>query len=485
MWSDRGRPCAVAAGREAVRSVRLPRSTGIRRTPIAGPAESERWVRLLRGGARHLTWLDGGHDTRHLIAWDPLLRFRVAAGRAWVRGGGSEQALDVGGFEMLEALETELSDGSLRLFGFLGYELAAELESLPPLRPADVELPDCWLALHDAWIEVDRDRGVLVTASDRWDDSRRAALAGMLGAGPADPGRSERSEPEPIPNAARVRADTLSLETERVTVQPDDDQYERAVERVSAAIHRGELFQTNLCRRFEVMAPPSSATLYRRMRRAGDCAHGAWIEAPGWQVMSRSPELFLRVRGDRVESRPIKGTRPRGRAPEEDALLREALLGSPKDGAELAMIVDLVRNDLGRVCAPGSVEVREHRRLMELAGVWHTFSRVVGRLRSGIGPVDLLRAAFPPGSVTGAPKIQAMVVAAAEEPARRGVAMGAIGWIEPSGDLELSVAIRTAVADRERVVYHAGCGIVADSDPREEREESLVKARAFLGAFAS
>ena len=149
------------------------------------------------------------------------------------------------------------------------------------------------------------------------------------------------------------------------------------------------------------------------------------------------------------------------------------------------MIVDLVRNDLGRVCRPGSVRVAEHRQLMPLESVWHTYSRVCGRLPEGTGVSAVLRATFPPGSITGAPKIQAMSRAVEEERVRRGPAMGAVGWFDVGGDLELSVAIRTAVADRTRVVYHAGCGIVADSIAAQERRESEVKADAFLRAFES
>ncbi|HEX4306850.1 MAG TPA: chorismate-binding protein, partial [Solirubrobacterales bacterium] len=193
----------------------------------------------------------------------------------------------------------------------------------------------------------------------------------------------------------------------------------------------------------------------------------------------------LAVQDRAVESRPIKGTRPRGATPREDRALARELLASEKDRAELTMIVDVVRNDLGRVCATGSVEVASHAELMTLPTLHHTVSTVRGRLRSDAGAVELLRAAFPPASITGAPKIQAMIAIAAEEERRRGPAMGALGWISLGGDLELSVAIRTAVAARGRVAYHAGCGIVADSDPELEFAESTAKARAFLAALGA
>ena len=188
-----------------------------------------------------------------------------------------------------------------------------------------------------------------------------------------------------------------------------------------------------------------------------------------------------------METRPIKGTRPRGANPRQDRALARELAESAKDRAELAMIVDVCRNDLGRVCACGSIEVVRHAELVTLPTVHHTVSTVRGRLRpvDAVAPVPLLRAAFPPASITGAPKIQATWVAAEEEDRRRGPAMGALGWISLGGDLELAVTIRTAAAARGRVVYHAGCGVVADSDPESELEETAVKARAFLAALGA
>ena len=205
-------------------------------------------------------------------------------------------------------------------------------------------------------------------------------------------------------------------------------------------------------------------------------------------MLSISPELFLALRGGRggeVESRPIKGTRPRGANPRQDRALARELAESAKDRAELTMIVDVVRNDLGRVCAAGSVEVTAHAELITLPTLHHTVSTVRGRLAPGAGALELLRAAFPPASITGAPKIQAMAALAAAEERRRGPAMGALGWISLGGDLELAVAIRTAVAAGGRVAYHAGCGIVADSDPELEFAESAAKARAFLAALGA
>jgi para-aminobenzoate synthetase component I len=274
-----------------------------------------------------------------------------------------------------------------------------------------------------------------------------------------------------------------------VISRPKRGGFEEGVRRSVERIRAGEIFQVNLCRRIETALPAAKLPdLYRRLRAASPAEHGAFFDlGEDRALLSVSPELFLSVRDGEVETKPIKGTRARGATPREDRALARELAESVKDRAELTMIVDVARNDLGRVCEPGSIEVLRHAEVLTLPTLHHTVSTVRGRLPPG-GPeraVDLLRAAFPPASITGAPKIRAMTVAAREEEVRRGPAMGAFGWISLAGDLELAVAIRTAVAARGKVAYHAGCGIVVDSDPELEHEESAVKARAFLTALGA
>jgi para-aminobenzoate synthetase component 1 len=266
---------------------------------------------------------------------------------------------------------------------------------------------------------------------------------------------------------------------------PDRAAFEASVKRIVAAIHAGEIFQTNLCRSIEVQTEPGNEwELFRRMRSINPARYEGFLRVDSRRsVLSMSPELFLKVENGIVESQPIKGTRPRGGNPENDDTLARELQTSEKDRAELAMIVDVARNDLGRVCETGSVEVIAHAELMSLPTVHHLFSTVKGRLREGIGPVDLLRATFPAASITGAPKIEAMRIAKREEGQERGPCMGAIGWISLDGRMELSVAIRTAFAIDGRVRYYSGCGITAGSDPQAEFEESSHKAAAFERAL--
>jgi para-aminobenzoate synthetase component 1 len=301
----------------------------------------------------------------------------------------------------------------------------------------------------------------------------------MRGVGPALPGFGAARRAEARRQAGRPAPPGA------VVSSPDAAGFQAAVARTVERIRNGELFQVNLCRRLETALPSTEILpLYLRLRAISPAAHGALIRTGSDSaILSVSPELFLDLRNRHVRSCPIKGTRPRGKSPEEDRSLAAELVASEKDRAELAMIVDVTRNDLGRVCRAGSVRVARHAELVSLPTVHHTFSEVTGELRDGCGPVDLLRACFPPASITGAPKIRAMELAALEEGQRRGPCMGSIGWISLDGDLEMSVAIRTAVASEDRVWYLAGCGITAESWPPEELAESEAKALAFRQAL--
>jgi para-aminobenzoate synthetase component 1 len=224
--------------------------------------------------------------------------------------------------------------------------------------------------------------------------------------------------------------------------------------------------------------------LFSALRKVNPSFYGAYLNCGDHVVISSSPELFLRQRGRMIETRPIKGTRPRGRDEREDRALKQELIDSAKEAAELTMIVDLERNDLGRVCEYGSVEVPSHRGVEALPSLFHTVSTVRGRLREGAGAIDILRATFPGGSISGCPKIRAIEIIDELEPVRRHVYTGAIGFIG-AGDLSLSIAIRTMTVASGRLYYHVGSGIVADSDPAKEYEETLHKAAGMQEAIAA
>jgi para-aminobenzoate synthetase component 1 len=260
--------------------------------------------------------------------------------------------------------------------------------------------------------------------------------------------------------------------------------YLEAVRRVKEYILAGDIYQANLSQRFQAPLREHPWMLYRRLRRLNAAPFSAYFNLVQAQVCSSSPERFLRGDGVRVETRPIKGTRPRSPDPGEDRRLAEELAASPKDRAELSMIVDLERNDLGRVCSYGSVRVEEHAVIEHYATVHHLVSTVTGELHEGKDVVDLLRASFPGGSITGAPKIRAMEIIDELEPHARSVYTGSIGYLGYDGGFDLNVAIRTVIVKGNTAYFQVGGGIVADSVPEDEYQETLDKGKAIFQALS-
>jgi para-aminobenzoate synthetase component 1 len=257
------------------------------------------------------------------------------------------------------------------------------------------------------------------------------------------------------------------------------DQYLSAVVRAKEYIAAGDIFQVNLSQRFEAQGEFDPLELYQRLKKISPAPFAAYLGlGNGEALISASPEWFYQTRGDRITTRPIKGTRPRGKTPEDDARLATELQASAKDRAELTMIVDLERNDLGRVCRYGSVKVVDPLTIESYAQVHHLVATIEGRLRPDVGPVDVVRAMFPGGSITGAPKIRAMEIIDELEPTRRSVYTGAIGYFSRGGSSAFNIAIRTMLVEGGRASYQVGGGIVADSEPEAEYEETLHKGQA-------
>jgi para-aminobenzoate synthetase component I len=278
-------------------------------------------------------------------------------------------------------------------------------------------------------------------------------------------------EPEEGPEASSLRSNFTK------------ESYLRAVRRALDYIAAGDIYQVNLAQRFVAPGAGDPRAFFARWLRWHRMPYAAFVDGGSWSLVSNSPECLLRRDGDEVATLPIKGTRPRGSTCEEDAILRAELMDSPKDRAEHLMIVDLERNDLGRVCKWGSVTAPLRPSLRSFPSVHHLESRVVGRLRPDISWSDLLRALFPGGSITGAPKVRAMEIIDEIEPVARRFYTGSIGFIDSAQWARLNVAIRTAIATEESIAYHTGGGIVADSTPDLEYEETLLKARGFLAAL--
>jgi para-aminobenzoate synthetase component 1 len=368
--------------------------------------------------------------------------------------------------------------------GYIGYEYGRRLERLPSARYDDLGIPDVVLGLYDwviAWDHLARRAWVIAL-----DDTRMRQVRAML-AGQGAPGASPNVDPWPRP----PRAPSFPLPSDiagslDLRSSFSREAYLEAVERVRQYIIAGDIFQANLSQRLEAPLAEPPWALYKRLRQINPAPFAAYIEADEATIMSASPERFLRVAADRtVETRPIKGTSPRGIGPEHDAALGQALIESEKNRAENLMIVDLLRNDLSRVCAPGTVRVPELFQLENYPTVHHLVSTVVGVLSPEADAVDLVRASFPGGSITGAPKVRAMEIIAELEPSRRGVYCGSIGYLSVTGALDTSIVIRTYLALERRVYFSVGGGIVADSDPAAEYDETLDKARALIAALQS
>jgi para-aminobenzoate synthetase component 1 len=300
---------------------------------------------------------------------------------------------------------------------------------------------------------------------------------GAAGADAAlDAFRQALKAPPPAPAGFTAAGENLHSNISR-------SEYEAAVRRIREYIAAGDVYQVNLSQRFQMGFKGDGYRLFQTLYDMNPAPFFAYVNAGDHQIVSTSPERFLRRKGARVETRPIKGTRPRGRTPEEDRQMKSELAQSPKDDAELSMIVDLLRNDIGRVCAGGTVTVAQHKRLEAYQNVYHLVSVVEGELARGKDSVDLLRAAFPGGSITGCPKIRSMEIIDELEACRRHIYTGAIGYIGFHDTMDLSIAIRTATVVGDRLLFSVGGGIVYDSDPADEYEETLHKGRTLMSVF--
>jgi para-aminobenzoate synthetase component I len=368
------------------------------------------------------------------------------------------------------------------LVGYLGYDLGHALERLPSIALDDQGLPPLRLGLHDWVVAWDRRTGQAWMGGRALDgDSRRLdRRLDEVHARLTDPAIATTASPSSAGDGRLPFRSSLSRA-----------EYEERVEVIRGHIERGDIYQANLTRRLETPFDGDPWAQYRLLRTGDPSLFSAYLDlGPSPEtgrpraLLSASPEPFLSLGASgTVASDPIKGTRPRGRDRAEDRALACELLTSAKDRAENVMIVDVLRNDLGRVCRPGTVRVPRLCRLERTAAVQHLVSTVTGRLTAGRDAFDLLAASFPGGSITGAPKIRAMEILERLEPVRRGPYTGALGWIGPDGAMQTSILIRTFVADGRRLTLHVGGGITWGSDPAAEWDETVAKARGPLGAI--
>lgn len=414
---------------------------------------------------------DGRLGRYSFIAADPFARLRVSdAEVGWVE----RLKLLLAQFKTAPAPGLPPFQGGAA--GLFSYELGRSLERLPKPPLDKLGFPDLSLGLYDVVVAFDavERRGFVLSTGlpeiEPAERNRRAVERGrwfeaQLGRGASHP-------------AGNISLSGWTSNFTRIG-------YERAVRKVIERILAGDIFQANLSQRFEASTPPDfdHFGFYRHLRKVNPAPFAAYLDHGDFVIASASPERFLRLEGDRVETRPIKGTRPRFADAFLDSLQAQALRESRKDRSENVMIVDLLRNDLSKVSSPGSVQVPQLCGLETFASVHHLVSSVVGRLREGQGAVDLLAAAFPGGSITGAPKVRAMEIITELEGHARGPYCGAIGYIGFNGAMDMNIVIRTASFRNGACVVQAGGGIVTASDPAAEYVETLDKARRIFEAF--
>ncbi|MBN1369429.1 MAG: aminodeoxychorismate synthase component I [Dehalococcoidaceae bacterium] len=364
--------------------------------------------------------------------------------------------------------------------GYLSYDMGRYIEDLPARAFCDVGIPGYCFGFYDRVVALDNlehkayiisnglpetGRAGRVKAARRLEELKRIITADRPPVTPGMPGADFKAGP--------------------VTSNFTREEYIRAVEKARQYIIEGDIFEVNLSQRFKAATTIPPFQLYRILRRINPAPFACYLDTGDLQVISASPERFLKINGDTIETRPIKGTRPRGSTAGEDKAMSEELSNSAKDKAENIMIVDLERNDLGKICRFGSVNVDELAILEEFPTVFHLTSTVKGRLREGITAMDVIRAAFPGGSITGAPKVRAMEIIDELEPVRRNIYTGSIGYIGSDGNLDLNIAIRTMIMKDGLVYFHAGGAVTYDSDPEMEYVETLHKARALIAALTS
>jgi para-aminobenzoate synthetase component 1 len=424
------------------------------------------WAVLLDGG-RH----DPGQSRYDVIAAEPWATLVTRAGMTEVRVRTQTRITPEDPLRLLRellepgaaaALPEPFAGGAI---GYFGYDLGRRFERLPYLAADDEELPELAVGLYDWAVVIDHHQGQAWLAS-----ALRAPETAQHW--PALVDRFSR----PVGPRARTHFRTLSP----IRSNMARSRYLNAFERIQRYIHEGDCYQVNLAQRFEVRASGDPWTAYQALRVVNPAPYAAYLNLPFAQVLSASPERFLHVRGGRVETRPIKGTRPRAGHPRLDAERAQELRESVKDRAENVMIVDLLRNDLAKSCRPGSVRVPRLFEVESFASVHHLVSTVTGELAPGRDALDLLRGCFPGGSITGAPKLRAMQIIEELEPHRRGVYCGSIGYIGYDGAMDSNIAIRTLVCRAGYARFWAGGGIVADSVGEQEYQETLDKAAPFL-----
>ena len=402
----------------------------------------------------------------------------------YLETGGREEITAIDPLAELEKLMAEYKPVAVEglprfhggVVGYLGYDMVRFVEKLPDETEDDVDLPDCLFVLTDTILVFDHiNHKIKVVSNAHVKDGADAAYVEAI---------------QKIDRLIDTLKKPLVIQRQQhihraggITSNMTQDAYEDMVRKAKEYIKAGDIIQTVLSQRLSTAMSADSFDFYRALRTVNPSPYMYYLKLGEINIAGSSPEVMVRVEGDRAEMRPIAGTRPRGQTEQEDIALAEELLADPKERAEHVMLVDLGRNDLGRVCEYGSVMVDEMMVIERYSHVMHIVSNVVGKLRQDQNAFDVIRACFPAGTLSGAPKVRAMEIIDELEPTRRGPYGGAVGYFSFSGNADTAITIRTLVAKNGTAYIQAGAGIVADSDPEREHQESLNKAKALLKAI--
>jgi para-aminobenzoate synthetase component I len=358
--------------------------------------------------------------------------------------------------------------------GYLSYDLGNYMEKLPRSAVDDTNVPDLYFGLYNWVVVIDHLENKTYIATPNIDEQEEKILVDKIN------NRIIEAETNGIDS---ICYEEKNIEPTKLVSNFKKENYLEAVQKVREYIRNGDIYQANLTQRFSGKTSLSSYELYRDLRRISPAPFGAFLNFEGTHILSNSPERFTKFFKNTIETRPIKGTRARGKTVEEDILLQEELKNSEKDKSELLMIVDLERNDLGKVSKIGTVKVPELFVIEPYANVHHLVATVIGELEEGKDCIDIIENTFPGGSITGAPKIRSMEIIDELEPTQRNVYTGSIGYIGFNGDMDLNIAIRTIIKQDQNIHFQVGGGITWDSNPEDEYQETIDKSRSMMKAL--
>ncbi|RJP16154.1 MAG: anthranilate synthase component I family protein [Candidatus Abyssobacteria bacterium SURF_5] len=461
---------------------------GICRQPLAPYLKPLEVLKALAGRAFPflLESAEGPFKTARysIIGCDPLFTIRAKRFACRIRDANGERTLPGNPVDTIKELlapyrlphQPQLPQFFGGMVGLFSYDMKNYFEELPDEAEDDLDLPDCFLICVDTVVVFDRMTGAVEIISSVFDCSDGAQAEAKAFSkvsqflGKLNNGSTSASEDARIGFGEMTSTHTI-------------EKYSEMVVRAKEYIAAGDIFQANLSQRLKIPFEGGTIELYRRLTRINPSPFAFYMDFGEFQLVSCSPERLVRVIGDFVETRPIAGTRPRGRSEAEDEALREELILHPKERAEHIMIVDMARNDIGRVCTCGTVRPDELMVIERYSHVFHIVSNIVGTLAPGRSCFDVLAAVFPGASITGVPKIRCMEIIDELESVRRGPYTGSLGWISYTGDMDLNIIIRTFVIKGGNAYIQVGGGIVADSEPEREYQESLNKAQALIEAL--